>query len=353
MKAAVLTATDTIEISDVERPQPQAGEVLVQVHYTGICGSDVPRVLQGRIHFFPIILGHEFSGTVVEAGKEVDPTYVGRRVSGIPLEPCFDCPDCRAGNYSLCSSYGFVGSRSAGSMAEYVCLPAKNVMFLGDDVSDIEGAFFEPSTVAVHGIELSGFREGGHAIVIGAGTVGILLAQALKGYGAETVVVANRNAKRLETAAKAGLDRLVEVDGEDWAERAYAENDGERFDFVFDTAGTPQTILQSFEVAANKASVMFVGTPSADVSFTSKQWEDINRKELTVRGSWMSYSASWPGIEWTRVNEFFDEGTLQIVPEMIDTVYPLSQTAQAFDRYKNGPKVQGKLLIDSLEADED
>ena len=148
MKAAVLHGTQEVVYEDIERTEPAAGEVVVKVHYTGVCGSDVPRVLQGRVHFFPLVLGHEFSGRIVAVGDGVSSDLVGRRVSGVPLQPCMECEDCLEGDYSLCGHYGFVGSRSQGSMAEYVTLPEKNVVFLGDDVPDLDGAFFEPAELA-------------------------------------------------------------------------------------------------------------------------------------------------------------------------------------------------------------
>jgi L-iditol 2-dehydrogenase len=232
-------------------------------------------------------------------------------------------------------------------MAEYVKLRYENLYFLGDGVSDLEGAFFEPASVAVHGIELAGFEQGKSAIVIGAGTIGILLAQALTGYGASVVVVSNRSVERLEAARDAGLEKLVNSSDEGWVDDACTFNGGARFDYVFDTAGTPQTILDAFDVAGNKGVVCFVGTPKREVTFTVRQWEMLNRKELTVTGSWMSYSAPWPGVEWDIVNRFFDDGTMKIVPAMVDTIYPLEETAQAFARFADGPKVRGKIVIDS------
>ena len=120
MKAAILEDTHKIVVRDAEDLVPGEGEVLVKVHYTGICGSDVPRVLEGRVHGFPIVLGHEFSGSIEAVGPGVDDSMLGKRVSGIPLVPCGGCSECEKGNYSLCNHYSFVGSRRNGSMADQV-----------------------------------------------------------------------------------------------------------------------------------------------------------------------------------------------------------------------------------------
>lgn len=348
MKAGLLSAKNEIDCVEMETPEPKAGEVRVRVACTGICGSDVPRVLEGRVHGFPLVPGHEFSGCVDAVGEGVDASLVGQRVVGVPLVPCAskECPDCAKGHYSLCKNYSFIGSRTFGSMAEYVCLPASNVLPIYDSVSDLEGALFEPATVAVHGIELAKVEPGKSAIVLGCGTIGILLAQALSHYGIDDVVVAIHRADKDAAVRSAGFTKIVATEDEDWRAQARAMAGVPDFDYVFDAAGSPATIVDSFSVAANRGTVCFVGTPKQDVTFTPMQWEQVNRRELTVTGSWMSYSAPWPGKEWDVVRHLFSEGILKVTDEMIDQVYPLSEVKLAFQRYEQGD-VQGKLIIES------
>ncbi|MGI6591504.1 MAG: galactitol-1-phosphate 5-dehydrogenase [Eggerthellaceae bacterium] len=347
MKGTQVEAVNKIVYLDQPNPKPQNGEVVVKVHYTGVCGSDVPRVLKGTVHSFPQTLGHEASGTVCEVGAGVDAALIGTRVSILPLVPCRACDECRAGHFSLCKDYSFIGSRRPGTMAEYVAVPVQNIFPLGDDVSDLEAAFFEPASIGIHGIELARFTAGSNAIVIGAGTIGILTAQELVGYGASRVVVSNHSTARLKQAATVGLNRLVDTSEEGWQEKAFGLNDGRAFDYVFDTAGTPSTIIDSLAVAANRATVCFIGTPKAPVSFSVPQWELINRKELTVTGAWMSYSHPWPGIEWAKVNEFFGRGIMRVDPSMIDRIYNLADIAEAFKTFEPPHKAKGKIIIDS------
>ena len=141
MKAAVVQRPEVVETCEVERPLPAPGEVLVRVAYCGVCGSDVPRVWMGTAHSYPIVLGHEFSGEVVEVGDGADDALVGQRVVGVPLVPCHECSDCAAGDFSLCKHYSFIGSRRPGAFAEYVAVPAQNVFPLPDGVSYLNGAF--------------------------------------------------------------------------------------------------------------------------------------------------------------------------------------------------------------------
>ena len=111
MKAGVVHAREDLRYEDIEKPVAGPGQVLVKVKYTGICGSDIPRVNGDACHFFPNVLGHEFSGTVAEVGEGVTSVTAGQRVAGVPLVPCMKCDDCLKGNYALCKKYSFIGSR--------------------------------------------------------------------------------------------------------------------------------------------------------------------------------------------------------------------------------------------------
>lgn len=347
MKAAVLEATQQINICDLPIPHIDDDQVLVRVHYTGICGSDVPRALEGRVHSFPLVLGHEFSGAVKAVGTNVEATLVGQRVAGVPLVPCGVCSDCATGNYSLCKQYSFIGSRQQGSMAQYVVVPATNVFQIDDAVSDLEATFFEPTTVALHAILLAQVKAGDNALVIGGGTIGILLAQALEAFGANPVVAVHSQSG-VEKVKAAGFQRSVVTTNDQWINQALDLAHTYRFDHVFDAAGTPETIRFALKAASSRSTVCFVGTPKHEVSLAVEQWEYINRKELTVLGSWMSYSAPWPGREWDIAARLFANNQLHIAESMIEAVYPLSQTAEAFVRFKES-HVRGKVLIDSWE----
>ncbi|WP_330616487.1 alcohol dehydrogenase catalytic domain-containing protein [Terrisporobacter sp.] len=125
MKAGVVHGKEDIRFEDIAKPTPRDKQVLIKVKYTGVCGSDVPRVNDGASHFFPNVLGHEFSGVIEEIGEGVTSLKAGDRVAGVPLVPCMECVDCQVGDYSLCKNYSFIGSREFGSFAEYVVVPEK------------------------------------------------------------------------------------------------------------------------------------------------------------------------------------------------------------------------------------
>ena len=347
MKAGVVHGIEDIRYEDIETPKVEPGKVLVKIKYTGICGSDIPRVNQGTAHYTPIVLGHEFSGTVAEVGEGVTSVKAGDRVAGIPLVPCMKCEDCQKGNYSLCKHYDFIGSHSFGSYAEYVAVPEKNVVKFSDDVSFEQGAFFEPATVALHGLERTGYQGGKTVAILGGGTIGLLTMQWAKIFGAKKIVVFDIAEERLELAKRLGADAGINTLLENFMADAKALSDGKGYDYVFETAGNTITMKMAYELAANKAEICFIGTPTKELSFTVKEWENMNRKEFKLTGSWMSYSAPFPGHEWDLVAHYFATGDLKLDESFIFKTIPLSQIDTAFAMFKTPGTVKGKILIDS------
>ncbi len=345
MKAAVLYANEDIRYTDYQTPEVKPGTVKIHVRATGICGSDVPRVLHHGAHFYPVVLGHEFAGDVVEVGEGVTGLQVGDTVSGAPLVPCGDCPDCQSGNFSLCKHYSFIGSRQQGSFAEYVVVPQQNAVPYHRAIPYEQAAMFEPSTVALHGLLCSDYQGGGRVAVLGCGTIGIFTLQWAKIFGAQTIVAFDIDDGRLALAKRMGADEVVNTKTQDYVKKAQELTAGRGFDFVFEAAGTPATIQMGFAVAANKAHMCCIGTPHADLHFTPAQWEALNRKEFRLTGSWMSYSAPFPGREWSLTAHYFAAGRLKFDPAFIFKRYPLSQAAQAFAPFHHPEQVHGKIML--------
>jgi len=345
MKAAVLHAKGDIRFDDWPTPSLGEGDVLIKIRATGICGSDIPRVQGDAAHKYPIVLGHEFSGEVVEIGANVSSVKPGDRVTGAPLIPCFKCEDCQRGNYSQCKHYSFVGSRQQGSYAEYLSLPERHVVRFDSSISFEQGAFFEPSTVSLHGLKVADFRGGEDVAILGGGTIGLFTAQWARIMGAKRVVVFDIDDERLALARKLGVDLTVNTRNPDFTEQV-AQITGKRgFGFVFETAGVDITMKLAFELAGNKASVCFVGTPTKDLTFTPKLWENMNRKEFKLTGSWMSYSAPFPGPEWQLTAHYFASGALRFDDSLVFKRFPLAQVAEAFDLYRIPGAVKGKVLL--------
>lgn len=345
MKAAVVVANEDVRYMDVEEPQVTEDTVKVKVGVSGICGSDIPRVLNNGVHFYPIVLGHEFSGEVVEVGKEVRAVKPGDRVSGAPLIPCMKCGDCQRGNYALCRHYSFIGSRQQGSNADYVVIPERNAVVYDKSISFEQGAMFEPSTVALHGLLQNDYRGGGSVAILGGGTIGIFTMQWAKILGAKSVVVFDISDDRLALAGRMGADSVINTLKEDFIDEAISLTGGNGFDYVYETAGVTATMKTAFKLAANKAHVCFIGTPHKELSFSPAEWENMNRKEFRLTGSWMSYSAPFPGREWQMTAEYYAAGKLRFDEGLIGQRMPMSKAQEAFQMFKTPEKIKGKILL--------
>jgi L-iditol 2-dehydrogenase len=259
--------------------------------------------------------------------------------------PCFVCEDCQRGNYSLCKNYFFIGSSLFGAFGEYVLVPARNVVPFPDNVGFEEGAFFEPATVSLHGLWQANYRPGRIVGILGCGTIGLFALQWAKILGARKVAAFDIEAQRLELAKKLGADAVFNTNSETLYKDTADFTHGRGFEELFETAGQNVTMNLAFELAANKANVCFIGTSSRDLSFPWNLFEKMNRKEFHLTGSWMSYSAPFPGKEWTLTAENFSKGTLRYDPASVFKTYPMEKGADAFKAFTRPGEVKGKILL--------
>ena len=204
---------------------------------------------------------------------------------------------------------------------------------------------FEPSTVALHGVLCNDYRGGESVAVLGCGTIGIFTLQWAKIYGAKQVVAFDIDDGRLELAKRMGADAVVNTKTEGALETAMALTGGGGYSYVFEAAGNPATMQLAFEVAGSHANVCFIGTPHKDLAFTPKLWENMNRKEFKLTGSWMSYSAPFPGREWNLTAHYFATGQLKFDPAFIYKTFPMREADKAFALFKNPADVHGKIML--------
>lgn len=345
MKAGVLFGKGDIRYVEIEDPQISENEVLIKVKASGICGSDIPRVLGDAAHFYPIVLGHEFSGEVIDVGKKVRNIKPGERVVGVPLLPCFKCEECQKGWYSQCQNYSFIGTRRQGSFAEYIAIPERNVVKIDKNISFEQAVFFEPSTIALHAIKCINFTGGEDVLILGAGTIGIFTLQWTKIMGANITCVVDIKTERLEIAKEFGADFTVNANEGDLIKKVTEITKGKGFKYVFETAGSIDTIRLSFEFVANKGYICLIGTPTKELSFSSQLFEKIHRKEFYLTGSWMSYSAPFPGIEWELTAKYFANKRLKFSHKLIYKTFSLKDIKEAFELFLKPESVKGKVII--------
>ncbi|AXY24980.1 galactitol-1-phosphate 5-dehydrogenase [Suicoccus acidiformans] len=328
MKALQVINTKEMELVDIETPSPCKDEVLIKVAYCGVCGSDLARYFKGQVHKFPQILGHEFSGIIESVGDSVKSIEVGDRVAVAPLKPCGKCHMCETGEPAMCTNYSFIGSREPGAMAEYVVAPERNVMVIPDELSLKEAALVEPLTVAIHGVDRLKVESGDVALVLGSGTIGLLTIGVLRAKGVKKIIATDLSEEKLKYAKNMGAD--VAIDTTEVTLDDYFK-DQQLPDLVYETAGSPYTHVEAFKFVRKKGQVCYIGTSTSEITFNHKEFELINRGELTVTGSWMSYSAPFPGKEWGAALNYLANKEI-MVKDLITGVHSLEDKSLPFNR---------------------
>lgn len=327
MKAVVLENRAVLTYSDVPTPAPGPGKVLLQVKAVSICGSDILRFVKGH-RMYPLILGHECAGVIAAVGEGVSESLIGRRAALIPLVPCFECDQCARGLYSACRRYSFIGSREHGGFADYLELPERNALLLPDDIPFEEAALIEPSTVARHILDLGEFKAGQSAIVLGAGSIGLMTVQWLRILGASLIICTDVVEENMATARELGAHITLNARETDVVAEVMRHT-GDGVDLAVEAAGAPQTLLQTIQVTRPRGAIVCGGNQPLDASLPMQFVEDLMRKELRLNGCFMSYSAPFPGHEWTETVEKIRAGELNM-QAMISHRCPLAQAPQIF-----------------------
>jgi 2-desacetyl-2-hydroxyethyl bacteriochlorophyllide A dehydrogenase len=260
------------------RPEPEAapGEVLLKVLTVGICGSEVEGYLgESAIRKPPLIMGHECAGEVVAVGEGVTGVATGERVSLNPLLSCGRCPRCREGQQQQCPDRQLVGAQRPGAFAEYVAVPAENVYVLPPGTSEVAGAVTEPLACCIHAVDRSGIGIGGRAAVIGFGSLGVLLTQALQWAGVEEIVVVEPDAGRRAIAEGFGATAALDP--------AAAAEAGGALDVAFDTVGKGVTRALSVDLLRTGGSAVLLGLHDEGFPIDGNAFL---RRELTMISSY-------------------------------------------------------------------
>ena len=347
MEAAVLHAPGDLRLERVPIPDIGKDEALVRVKAVGICGSDPDRIMKKGTYTFPMIPGHEFCGVVEKVGHGGDSTSYwakGDRVVVSPLLPCFRCESCQGGHFGQCDSYSYLGSRTDGAFAEFVKVPIRNLIALPDSVPFAQGAVVEPAAVVFHGIRRVGIEAGDSVAVLGCGTLGLLALQFARIQGATEVIAADIDEKKLTLARRLGADETVDASRVDPVETIQALAGGKGPWVCIETAGVSETQEQCLRIARKQGRVLYLGTARREVVLPPESFERILRCELTLYGSWNSFSAPFPGNEWTTTIEYVEHGKLKMEP-LITHSLPLAKAPQIFEELSRGKLSSVKVLF--------
>jgi (R,R)-butanediol dehydrogenase/meso-butanediol dehydrogenase/diacetyl reductase len=263
--AAVWHGPRDIRVERRNRTPIGADEVRIKIAKCGICGSDLheyvdgphaipvslPHGISGRRA--PIIIGHEFCGTLLEVGDAALELKVGQRVAVEPEYRCGKCAACRRGDYNLCVDMGFAGLMGDGGMAEEAVVPAYMVHALPTEVSFTQAAVLEPAAVALHAMRRSGLAAGMRCAVIGAGPIGLLLVQLARLAGAREIAVSDLSGARLELAQRLGATVIVDAGGQSLADHV------RDVDISFEAVGAQASLNESFKVLRKGGRLVLVG----------------------------------------------------------------------------------------------
>lgn len=211
MKSIVIQQPNQLVIEARPRPQPGAGEVRVKITLAGICGSD-SHIYRGHNPFakYPRVIGHEFFGVIDAVGEGVDPSRSGERVSVDPVISCGHCYPCSVGKPNVCTSLVVLGVHRDGGFSEYATVPAKNAWRIPDAIPDKHAVMVEPFTIAANVTGQANPGEQDVALIYGAGPMGLVTVQALKGvYKVKQVIVVDRIDERLAMAQRSGADWVL------------------------------------------------------------------------------------------------------------------------------------------------
>ncbi len=281
MKAVVFKGIGQIEVADVPRPEPGPGEALIRVGYCGICGSDI-EALQVGLYEAGLIVGHEFAGTITAVGPDVIGWQVGDRVVANDAVPCGACRPCLEGRLDACEDLLMVGVTHDGAMAEYVTVTTRALHRLPDEISLRQGALVEPLAVALHGVRRSRLQAGDHALVMGAGPIGLLTLQCALVAGARRVIVTEIDPTRAALAGKLGAAAVLDPTRENVGVALAGLTDGRGPDVIFVCTGAPGPYLDAISLVRKGGQILILGVCVEPVE---ADFMSIVLSELSIEGS--------------------------------------------------------------------
>ncbi|WP_373426989.1 zinc-binding dehydrogenase [Microbacterium sp. SORGH_AS_0888] len=335
MNGLAYTAPRQLDVVDLPETPPAAGEVQIAVAYTGLCGTDL-HVFHGdmdaRVHT-PLVFGHEMSGTIAAIGEGVTGWEIGDSVTVMPLDWDGTCPACRAGNQHICQNLDFIGIDSPGSLQQRWNVPAGTLVRIPSGTPLDHAALIEPVAVAVHDVRRSEVGEGDHAVVIGGGPIGLLIATVARHAGAEVLVIELDEQRRAQIAELgfATLDpreRDQRTAVEEWTGGAGA-------DVVFEVSGAAAAVLGATDLAKVRGTLVVVAihpTPRP-VDLQRVFW-----RELRILGARV-----YQRVDFETAVELIAQGVIP-AERLISRVVPLEATADAFADLEAGRAM--KILVD-------
>lgn len=343
MKAIRFMEPEVIEYSEIPTPAPKPGEVLAEISYAGFCATDIELLTGEMVHIkngnttYPIIPGHEWSGTIVQVGEGVRDLAVGDRITSDVSLGCGECDECRKGHYNLCPNREVIGSyrNRQGVFAQYVAVPQRHVYKIPNGLSMEEAALAEPAATAAYAVTKARIPAGAEVLVIGDGPIGQLAAQLANIQGASKVLMAGSWDEKLAIAKKCGVAETINYHRESVAERAREL-----------TSGGPEIIIEtsSSNSALNTAVQALKPTGRiVAVSWYNGQTVDVPMNTLIVKDAELVGSLASPN-SFEPVLRYMAEGKLNVKP-LITHVRPLAELENVVKMVRAKKEMRIKILL--------
>ena len=327
MKSIMIERPNEISLLERDVPEPGAGQLMIQVMASGICGTDLHIYRGEYMGNYPVIPGHEFSGVVAATGSGVTRFNVGDRVAVEPNIACDNCVNCLNNRQNFCLNWQAIGVTLPGGMEEYVIVPERAAFPIGDLPFEI-GAFMEPLSCVVHGVERANIGLADHVAIFGAGPIGNLMIQMARIQGAAQISVLEINPGRADLARQLGADRVVS---------SFDDLQPELYDIVIDATGAIPVMNRTVDFVRKGGTVLLFGVPPSGRNLEVEGFK-IFRKGLTVLSSFTSVRNSFQAVD------LLQSGQVK-VDSLISHRLPLQEMPHALELIESRDPAVKKVIV--------
>ncbi len=312
----------------------------IQILYSGICASDIPRAFDGMAYSYPLIMGHEFVGRIVETGKNCNKFFKGDIVSVYPLIPCFHkqkkrCDNCKLENYNLCDDYSYYGSRTNGSFCEVLDVFEWNLFKISKKINLNLCSLIEPTAVAYNIINKfsNDVSKKTKILLIGSGFIGQIISRILKQKFKKSLnlTVLDRNNFKLKEVKKFSSDQYLFNGSNTNKGKNLFSNLKNKYDIVIENSGNNKNFLNAISFAKKGGAIIFSGNPNNDINFDKKNLSSILRKEIVIKGVWNSTFKKRTD-NWKSAEGFLSNFKNNEIERLISHTVYLDDSAQLFNK---------------------
>ena len=347
MKALVYHGTKDLRYQDFADPQVNPGEVRLKVKCSGLCHTDFNEYVNGPLYVaatphkrtgrsVPLILGHEFSGEVVELGPGVKRLRVGDRVAVNAVDACRQCEFCRRGLFVHCPEAATIGFARDGGYAEYAVVPEDCCYVLRSNVSYRSAALVEPLSVSLHSVRRARVEVGSRAAIVGGGTIGLCTLQALRACGVVDVYVIEKSSAKRKFAEDLGASAFIQAETTDPRQAISDLTRGIGVDYTFECVGSAAALATAIAVTRPGGTICLTGVIPHPIQFN---WNDMLRDEKTVTTT-NAYDDEFP-----IVIAMLNDGRLKAEP-LVSQTFPLKEAWNNLTRFEEAGRANIKMLIE-------